>query len=151
MVSKNGTKLCKATLQRILTNPVYIGLIVHNGETYEGAFKSIVSSSVFEAVKKVLKDRAKPRKSKNRHDFPFVGLLRCGECGAAITAQYAHGNGGTYRYYRCTKRLGPCSQRYLREDLLIDQLKEELSKVALCEDWTNKMLAQVEIWKKEQA
>ncbi|MBU4254380.1 MAG: recombinase family protein [Acidobacteria bacterium] len=150
VVSKNGTNLCKATLQRMLTNLVYIGVIVHSGESYEGKFESIVSRATFEAVQKVLKDRAKQRKSKKSHNFPFVGLLRCGECGAAITAQYAHGNGGIYRYYRCTKRLGPCGQRYLREDLLVTQLKEELSKVALCEDWKELMLAQVEIWGKEQ-
>ncbi|GAI33454.1 unnamed protein product, partial [marine sediment metagenome] len=145
------TKLCKATLQRMLTNPLYIGVIVHNGEAYEGKFEPIVSRATFEAAQKVLKDRAKPRKSKKRHNFPFVGLLRCGECGAAITAQYAHGNGGTYRYYRCTKRLGSCSQRYLREDLLVAQLKERLQKVALCEDWEEKMLVQVDIWENEQA
>jgi len=150
VVSKNGTKLCKATLQRILTNPIYLGVIVHNGETYEGKFKPIVSRATFESVQRVLKDRAKPRKSKKSHNFPFVGLLRCGECGAAITAQYAHGNGGTYRYYRCTKRIGHCSQKYLREDLLVAQLKEKLSKVALCEDWTEKMLNQVEVLEKEQ-
>ncbi|MEW6456364.1 MAG: recombinase family protein [Acidobacteriota bacterium] len=150
VVSKNGTKLCKDTLQRMLTNSVYIGVIVHKDETYEGRFEPIVSRETFETVHRVLKDRAKQRKSKKSHNFPFVGLLRCGECGAAITAQYAHGNGGTYRYYRCTKRLGPCSQKYLREDLLVAQLKEELSKVALCKDWKELMLAQVEIWEKEQ-
>ena len=99
---------------------------------------------------RILKDRAKPRKSKHSHNFPFVGLLKCGECGAAVTAQYAHGHGGTYRYYRCTKRLGPCSQRYLREGLLATQLKDELSKVALCADWVEKIQAQVDIWEKEQ-
>ncbi|GAH86919.1 unnamed protein product, partial [marine sediment metagenome] len=151
VVSKNGTKLCKATLQRMLTNPVHLGVIVHKGETYEGKFEPIVSRATFEVVQKVLKDRAKPRKSKKSHNFPFVGLLRCGECRAAITAQYAHGNGGTYRYYRCTKRLGSCSQRYLREDLLVTQLKERLQKVALCEDWTEKMFAQLNIWEKEQS
>jgi hypothetical protein len=123
---------------------------VHNGETYEGKFQPIVSRATFETVQRILKDRAKPRKSKKSHNFPFVGLLRCGECGAAITAQYAHGHGGTYRYYRCTKRLGPCSQRYLREDLMALQLKDSLSKVALYPDWTEKMRAQVDIWEKEQ-
>jgi DNA invertase Pin-like site-specific DNA recombinase len=151
VVSKNGTKLCKATLQTMLTNPVYIGVIVHNGETFEGSFEPIIPKATFEAVQKVLKDRAKPRKSKKRHDFPFVGLLRCGECQAAITAQYAHGNGGTYRYYRCTKRLGPCSQRYLREDLLVAQLKEKLQEVFLYDDWAKNMLAKVDEWKKEQS
>ncbi|MCD6413702.1 MAG: recombinase family protein, partial [Elusimicrobia bacterium] len=150
VVSKNGTNLCKATIQRILTNPVYIGLIVHKGETYEGKFKPIISRATFEKVQKILKERAKPRKSKKRHNFPFTGLMKCGECGASITAQYAHGNGGTYRYYRCTKRLGSCSQGYLREELLAEQLRGKISKVALCEDWTKKMLAKVDEWEKEQ-
>jgi DNA invertase Pin-like site-specific DNA recombinase len=150
VASKTGKRLCKAVIKHMLSNPIYTGLIVHNGETYEGKFQSIVSRATFETVQRILKDRAKPRKSKKSHNFPFVGLLRCGECGAAITAQYAHGYGGTYRYYRCTKRLGPCSQRYLREDLMALQLKESLSKVALCQDWTEKMRAQVDIWEKER-
>ncbi|MFH1957568.1 MAG: recombinase family protein, partial [bacterium] len=149
--SKTGKPLCKATLKLMLTNKVYLGIIVQNGESYEGCFPAIISGATFEKVQQILKERAKPRKSKKGHDFPFTGLMRCGECGAAITAQYAHGNGGTYRYYRCTKRLGPCSQGYLREEPLADQLRDKISKVALCEDWKEKMLAQVDIWEKEGA
>jgi len=47
------------------------------------------------------------------------------------------------------KRLGPCSQRYLREDLLVEQLKEKISKVALCENWKEKMLGKVGMWGKK--
>ncbi|PJC20782.1 MAG: hypothetical protein CO061_01530, partial [Candidatus Yonathbacteria bacterium CG_4_9_14_0_2_um_filter_47_74] len=32
-----------------------------------------------------------------------------------ITAQWAKGHGGLYRYYRCTKKNGKCGQGYLRE------------------------------------
>src|SRR3989339_1675257 len=149
VVSGTEKPICKATLQRMLTNPVYLGIIKHNGETYEGGFPAIVSRATFEAVQKVLKQRARPRKSKKRHNFPFIGLLSCGECKASITAQFAHGNGGTYRYYRCTKRLGPCGQKYLREDQLAEQLKDQLQKVALPDDWAEKMLAKVNILEKE--
>jgi len=151
VVSKNGTPLAKATIQRMLTNKTYLGLIVHNGETYEGKFPAIVSRAIFEAVQKVLKQRAKPRHSKKRHNFPFVGLLTCGECGGMITAQWAKGNGGLYRYYRCTKKHGKCSQRYLRENLLVAQLKNRLQKIALCDDWAEKMLAKVDVWEKDNA
>ena len=149
VVSGTGKPICKATLQRMLTNKVYLGIIVHNGESYEGGFPAIVSRATFEAVQKILKQRARPRKSKKRHNFPFVGLLTCGECGGAITAQFAHGHGGTYRYYRCTKKLGKCSQRYLREDLLAEQLKSRLQNVALGDDWAEKMFTQVDVWEKE--
>ncbi|MEO0233634.1 MAG: recombinase family protein [candidate division WOR-3 bacterium] len=122
VISKNGKPLCKATIQRMLTNKVYIGLIVHNSETYEDKFKLIFSRATFEIVQEVLKNRTKPRHSKKRHYFPFTELFKCGECSAAITAKWAHGNDGTYRYYHCTKQVGPCSQRYLREDLLVEKL-----------------------------
>lgn len=146
LVSGTGKLLCKAIIKKMLTNKAYIGIIEHNGECFEGSFPAIVSKATFDKVQEVLKLRARPRHSKISHGFPFVGLFRCGECGAMITAQYAKGK---YMYYRCTKRLGPCSQSYLNNTQLIEQLKQELSKVALCEDWKEKMLAQVEIWEKE--
>jgi hypothetical protein len=42
--------LCKATLQRMLTNLVYLGIIEYKGGTYEGRFPPIVSRATFEAV-----------------------------------------------------------------------------------------------------
>ncbi len=149
IVSGTGNPMPKATLQRMLTNSAYLGVIKHNGESYVGNFLPIVPEATFKKVQEVLRNKAKPRHSKKRHYFPFTGLLTCGECGAAITAQYAKGNGGLYKYYRCTKRLGPCSQSYLREDLLVQQLKEKISEVAIPEDWKEKMLVQVEAWEKE--
>ncbi len=125
----------------MLTNPVYIGIISRSGELYNGSFIPIVSKATFEAVRVVLDERSRPRKSKVSHTFPFTGLLRCGECGASITAQYAKGNGGIYRYYRCTKKLGKCYQPYIRKDSLKDELINKLQKVALCEDLKEKMLA----------
>ncbi len=150
VVGKHGKPICKATLQRMLTNPVYLGILKHNGESYEGKFPALVGQDTFDCVQEQLKRRAKPRHSKKQHDFPFRGLLTCGECGAAITAQYAKGNGGLYRYYRCTKRLGPCSQGYLQETELAEQLKGFLRSVALPEDWKDKMLARVEEWRNEE-
>ena len=84
-----------------------------------------------------MKQRARPRRCKKSHQFPFTGLLKCGECGGAITAQFAKGNGGIYRYYRCTKKLHTpvkCKQKYILESLLADDLKAKLLNVALCDD-----------------
>ncbi|MCB9812337.1 recombinase zinc beta ribbon domain-containing protein [Candidatus Nomurabacteria bacterium] len=75
--------------------------------------------TLFEAVQKVLASKARAPKRRNRHDFPFLGLFRCGECGGMFTAQHAKGNGGIYRYYRCTKKHGACSQGYVQEKTLL--------------------------------
>ena len=148
--TRHRTPLAKASVHRMLTNRAYLGFVAHKGEYFDGRFEPILSLATFEAVQEILRRKAKPRKSKQRHNFPFTGLLTCAECGSAITAQFAHGNGGTYRYYRCTRKKGNCSQKYLRENLLVSQLKARLQSVALCDGWTEKMLKQVEVWEKEQ-
>jgi site-specific DNA recombinase len=149
VVSGTGKPLAKAQMHRILTNNAYLGMIEHNGESYEGKFSALIDMATFEAVQKILKSRARPRKKKESHNFPFTGLLTCQECNAAITAQFAHGHGGTYRYYRCTKRLGPCSQKYVQEKELATQIKTQLQTVAISDDWHSQGLAQIEQWEKE--
>jgi len=149
VVSRSGKPLSKSVVQQILTNKVYTGIIEHNGECHEGKFLPLIDLAIFEAVQKILKSRARPRKRKESHNFPLTGLFTCGECGAAITAQYAHGHGGTYRYYRCTKRIGPCSQKYLQGKKVVTQITEQLQKVAISDEWFNQGLALIETWKKD--
>ena len=62
-----------------------------------------------------------------------------------ITAQWATGKmGGRYRYYRCTKKNGVCLQKYIQEEPLALQIKEQLQKVSLPEAWADYMLTETE-------
>ena len=149
--SKNRTPLSKANIKRILTNKAYLGLIAHKGEYFEGKFQPILNRATFEAVQEVLKRKAKPRKTKQGHDFPFTGLMTCGQCNSPITAQWAKGkSGGIYRYYHCTKKRGICSQKYIQEKELVGQIRARLQSVALPESHTDWMLKKVDEWEKEQ-
>ena len=150
LVSRSGKVLGKAAVQRILTNPVYTGRIVHKGESYQGNFESLIGNELFEAVQEQLKQRSRPRKSRHRHDFPFTVLFTCGECGGAITAQYGKGNGGIYVYYRCSKKHGKCYQPYLRDELMIKQIQGLLQKVALPDGWASVAFTQLEQWEDEE-
>ncbi len=151
LTTKAGMPLAKASVKRILINRAYLGFTKHRDEYFDGSFASILSPTLFETVQKQLATRATPRKSKQAHDFPFTGLFRCGECHSMITAQWATGKcGGKYRYYRCTKKSGYCSQGYLREDLLATQVKAQLQSVSLPEAWTEYMLTKTENWEHEE-
>ncbi len=151
VTTRSGTPLGKASIYRILTEKGYLGLAKHKGEYFDGSFPPILSSDLFEAVQKRLKERSHHRKLKEGHNFPFTGLLKCGECGSMITAQWATGKlGGRYRYYRCTKKKGKCSQKYLREDLLVLELKEQLQKISLPDEWTDFMLKKTDEWEKSE-
>ncbi|PIW96447.1 hypothetical protein COZ83_00750, partial [Candidatus Kaiserbacteria bacterium CG_4_8_14_3_um_filter_50_23] len=45
-----------------------------------------------------------------------------------------------HNYLRCTKRKNPCSQKYVREEIITSQIKEEIKKVSLLLDWANWMI-----------
>jgi len=101
-------------VQSTLQNIFYIGLMKYKGEVFEGKHKPLISKKLFDKVQEVLKQRGKPQKIK--HDFAFLGLMKC-PCSAAITAEKkTKPSGREYIYYRCTKKKGPCLERhFLRE------------------------------------
>ena len=140
-----GTPLGKASVKRLLTNRAYLGFTKHYDEYFPGSFVPILSPTLFEAVQERLAKRAHSRYTRQVHNFPFTGLFQCGECGSMITAQWSTGkSGGRYRYYRCTKKKGQCSQGYLQEEALAWQVKKQLQAVSLPEAWTKYLLKKLE-------
>jgi len=151
VVSRNQTPLAKVSIKRLLTNKAYLGFVRHGDEWFEGNFAPLVSSALFEDVQKVLQDKERPRKRKVKHNFPFTGLFRCEECDSMISAQWTTNRHGTkYRYYRCSKKRGRCSQTYLQEKDLAGQISARLQTISLPDRYTSWMLDQVKQWEQEE-
>ena len=144
----NGKMLHLDTVKRILCKKFYIGIINFGGETYEGTHKLFISHELFNKVQGIIKAREHPKN--NKHNFTFLGLARCVECGCAITAEVKHkcypttrGN-VDYIYYRCTKKKTDCSQDYLREELLEQQLRAIVAKSSLPASWAKLWLERLD-------
>ena len=131
-------------VQRLLQNPFYIGLMRYKSEIFEGTHEPILTKKLFDKCQEVLQKRGKVQEVR-KHNFAFLGLMKCASCEASITAQYAKGNGGIYTYYRCTKKRGACTEKhYVRESELEAQIKNFLQKVSLSSQDTQKVLAALE-------
>ena len=143
MTGRKNKPLSATQYQTILQNPLYYGVFRYNGEVYEGTHEPIITKKLFEKCQEVMKRRSKPKKAKN--EFALRGLMRCGECGRMITAEIQKG----HTYYRCTKRLTKCTQKYIREEELAKQIHKIFQKVSLCDDWTAKVLRELEKDKNE--
>src|SRR3989338_8289846 len=138
MAGRKNKPLSISQYQTILKNPLYYGVFRYKGEMYEGTHEPIITKKLFDRCQDVMTNRGKPKKAK-RH-FVLRGLMRCGECGRMITAELQKG----HTYYRCTKRLTNCMQKYVREEALATQIQSILQKVSLCDDWTKNILEQLE-------
>ena len=145
-------------VKNILTNSYYYGHFRFVGEIYEGRYDPIVSKALFDKVQEVLNSKNKQWSyaKVERISKPFLGLLRCGECGMMITAEnkikrYKNGGFSEYHYYHCTKKNKNirCSQPYnTTEESIHSQLTTLLKKYALRRDWANQMLLKL---KKEES
>jgi hypothetical protein len=138
--------LSVSMVQCILQNPFYYGVFRYNGELWQGKHEPMIAKKLFDKCQKVLSDRARPQKRKVK-EFAFRGLLFCGECGCAITSETQKG----HNYYRCTKKRGKCSQGYIREEVLADQINKQIQKVSLPPSWADKMIAELEKDKEREA
>ena len=132
---KSGKELAVSNYQKLLKNPIYTGLMLYNGEIFEGKHEPIISKKLFDSVQEVMTRKSKP-KSRGLKPYLYRGFFRCGECGCFITTETQKG----HNYLRCTKRKNPCSQRYAREEVITSEIQKEIKKVSLPEDWASWML-----------
>src|SRR3989338_6850867 len=115
-----GKPLSTSGIYRIFTNPFYCGMFEYGKpkQSYKGNHEPMVTEAEFDRVQKIMGREVKPRPKEHR--FAFTGLMKCGNCGAMITAEekikrQKNGNVHHYVYYRCTKRKDKnCQQKAVK-------------------------------------
>ncbi|MDP1709788.1 MAG: recombinase family protein, partial [Candidatus Komeilibacteria bacterium] len=139
LLSRRGKMLSVSNVQHILSNPFYYGIFRFSGELHEGKHQPLVAKKLFATCQQVMTDRSRPKKPSQK-EFVFRNFLNCGQCGCAITSETQKG----HTYYRCTKKKGPCAQKYVREEVLARQVYNWLQKVSLPSAWAEPMLAELD-------
>ena len=136
---KGGKSVKIHSVRVMLSNRFYVGIMKWAGEYYEGNHKQFISRKLFNEVQKQIERRCKPQST--GHIFPFRGFIKCGQCGASITAEvhkrYYKGTNRhvDFTYYRCTKKLTPCTQQAIRDFEMENFMKKVLKDIALPQSW----------------
>lgn len=122
----------------IFDNVFYAGLILWDGRIHLGKHPPMVTVEEYERAQAIL-GRPLQRRPKRR-SFAFTGLIRCGACGQAVTAEHKVNRfGSEYDYYHCTRRKRPkCQERSVEAKDLAKQLHAYLHTIELPQafhDW----------------
>ncbi len=96
---KKGGLLGAAVIHNALRNPLYAGQFHWGGKSYVGNDPALITWTLFERVQARLDGH--PYTRGRSHDFAFSGLVTCGHCGGAITAEIKKEK---YVYYHCSTR-----------------------------------------------
>ena len=118
-----GTALTIGALYGLLSHEFYTGQIPWRGKLYPGKHVPMVTLDEFDRVRRTIGRQGRPAPQK--HNFAYTGLMRCGTCGCAITAErQVNRYGYEYEYYHCTKKRRDisCPEPYVEKNELERQI-----------------------------
>ena len=127
--TKQGNKVFKSQVQKILNRHFYYGIMERNGKVYRGNHTPIITKKLYDTAQSVMHSNSRPRPHK--HFFPIRGYLTCHKCECALTASLKKG----HHYYYCTNGKGHCDQHkhYIREKDIYQLVARQLDYISFSE------------------
>jgi DNA invertase Pin-like site-specific DNA recombinase len=89
---KGGIPLNRSALYKIFNKPFYYGWFEYpegSGKWYRGKHETMITEAEYDRVQALLGRHGNPR-AQSHDEFAFTGLIRCGDCGRAVTAEEKH-------------------------------------------------------------
>ncbi|MGK2911820.1 MAG: recombinase family protein [Sphingobium sp.] len=98
--ARGGIPFGRGMLFHILSNPIYIGKVVHHEETHEGEHEAIINMELWDRVQaRIAAHRVEQKQRGGRgHSSPLAGLLRDSH-GRRMSPSHASKGKRRYRYY----------------------------------------------------
>lgn len=95
-----GKPFSRGNLQRILTNPIYTGKMIHFDKTYEGQHPAIISQTLWDSVQAKIESNQQGyrQRLKVRSDSLLTGLLY-DSAGQRLSPSHSQKQSKRYRYY----------------------------------------------------
>lgn len=108
ILSRNGKPLGCSTIDNILLNPFYYGLIRWHGEEKIGNHLPIINVGLYNTCQYVLAKHRSFLTRKRKNQFLLRGFIYCSDCGQRYTAEWhikesLKKRGGKIAYYHCQK------------------------------------------------
>jgi len=91
--NNNGKTCSKNTYYYVFTNEFYCGYFHWrdkdgNQIRFKGKHKAIVSPTEFQKAQIILNGRPSSVLKEKKYNFPYRGLIKCGECGCSVTPDH---------------------------------------------------------------
>ncbi|BFD47580.1 MAG: hypothetical protein DMENIID0003_06540 [Wolbachia endosymbiont of Sergentomyia squamirostris] len=133
----------KATVRRIVTNPIYVGKIRHYDKQYEGKHEAIIEEEKWQKAQELIKNQ--PYRKAKYEEALLKGIIKCKSCGVNMTLTYAKKENKRYRYYVCNDHLRGKGCESVNRNVVAGEVEKEVMKKAeqLYEKWGEK----AEEWK----
>ena len=128
--TRRGNPFESRSVERILRNPFYYGLVVWNGISFAGSHEVHYSKERFETRMKKIQTTYRPLKRRDVSSCKhwLSGLLKCGYCGASLSYNGANRHSPGFQCYKYSKGIHTesCS---ISEKKVVAALEEYFEKL----------------------
>ena len=133
----------KATVRRIITNPIYMGKIRHYEKEYEGKHDAIIEKEKWQKAQELIKNQ--PYRKAKYEEALLKGIIRCKSCDVNMTLTYSKKENKRYRYYICNNHLRGKNCESVNRTVVAGEVEKEVMRKAgqIYEKWEEK----AEEWK----
>ena len=121
----------KTTVEGILKNPYYMGVIRYNGVEYDGAHDPLTDMETFNKVQSVLESHISGERTREHPHF-LKGSLYCRKCGSRMIVTYAKSHTGVvYPYFICAgrHRKSGDGKNCTQKAILIDEVEYQVEQL----------------------
>ncbi|WP_353280093.1 recombinase family protein [Wolbachia endosymbiont (group B) of Silvanus unidentatus] len=133
----------KATVRRIITNPIYMGKIRHYEKEYEGKHEAIIKEEKWQKAQELIKNQ--PYRKAKYEEALLKGIIKCKSCDVNMTLTYSKKENKRYRYYVCNNHLRGKGCESVNRNVVAGEVEKEVMRKTekLYEKWEEK----AEEWK----
>jgi Site-specific recombinases, DNA invertase Pin homologs len=122
----NQKPLHKSQVHFLLNNPFYFGLMRCKDKLIPHFYKPIIDKVLFDKCQEVKNRLSKKHFKYSDKPFIFRGLIRCAYCDCMISTDRKKDK---YNYLYCSKYKGNCPSLRIKEEEILEQVKEILKKL----------------------
>lgn len=137
---RNGRPLSRTSLNDLLANPFYRGLMRWNNQERMGTHPPVTDRRTWERCQTVTAEHNHYATRQRKHAFLLSGLLVCDACGHHLT-QTANVP-KRKRYYNCPSR-ARCKQPYVPEEMIETQVHDALQGIRLTDTFIERVVEKV--------
>ncbi len=128
----------KATVRRIITNPIYMGKIRHYEKEYEGKHEAIIEEEKWQKAQELIRNQ--PYRKAKYEEALLRGIIKCKSCDVNMTLTYAKKENKRYRYYVCNNHLRGKGCESVNRTIVAGEVEKEVMRKTeqLYENWKEK-------------
>ncbi len=139
--TSRGKSITARTVELILKNPFYIGMMHIKGQRHPHKYPTLISEWTFNTVQSIIANHHKAPAQYAGKPILLRGLINCKKCGSMVSGDIKKQK---YIYYSCHNSKRICTKKWVKEEALLRTLVSHFDNIQLSDEQINEIVNYIE-------